>query len=355
MGVVNSVVDLVRQRAEADPGGVAYTFLEAGEREGASVTWGALERHSRAIGAAIAASLAPASRVLIVLPPCVDFGAAFLGVLYAGATAIPTYPPSNSPTDRTTARIRGIIADAGVSLVVSCSSVHARREQIESLVPELSGNSVAGDRSAGLVRRRGLGGSLLWRRFARGPSIHVGIDCRTSRCDGHSCKPAPQPCAHCPPRAIHEREHRRLVATGEPRHGVDQRRPAGCLQRFADDSNGAGCVPAAPGAVAPGDLALRRHAQRRTEFRLRLVRATRVRAGSRRSRSEHVATRVQRLRAGSAIVDGGLHANASVRTASAGRPSAQATGSPNQHSSSPAIRPERHPYSDRPAEARIPS
>jgi acyl-CoA synthetase (AMP-forming)/AMP-acid ligase II len=139
MGVVKSVVDLVRRRAEADPDGLAYTFLEAGEREGASVTWGALERHSRAIGATIASSVAPTSRVLIVLPPCVDFGAAFLGVLFAGATAIPTYPPSNSPTDRTTARVRGIIADAGVTLVLSCQSVHARREQIESLVPELSG------------------------------------------------------------------------------------------------------------------------------------------------------------------------------------------------------------------------
>jgi acyl-CoA synthetase (AMP-forming)/AMP-acid ligase II len=139
MGVVNSMVDVLRRRADTDPETIAYTFLEAGEREGASVTWGALDRHSRAIGASIASSVAPGSRVLIVLPPCLEFASAFFGVLYAGAIAIPTYPPSGARADRTSTRIRGMVADAGVSLVLSCASVHARRPQIEMLVPELAG------------------------------------------------------------------------------------------------------------------------------------------------------------------------------------------------------------------------
>jgi len=139
VGIVNSIVDLLRQRAGRDPEGIAYTFLDAGEREGRSVTWGDLDLESRAIGAAVAATVAPGSRVLVMLPPAVEFASAFLGVLYAGATAIPTYPPSGSRADRTSARIRGMVADADVNLVLSNGSVIGRRSQIEMLIPQLAG------------------------------------------------------------------------------------------------------------------------------------------------------------------------------------------------------------------------
>jgi acyl-CoA synthetase (AMP-forming)/AMP-acid ligase II len=138
MGVIRSMVDLLRMRADSDGDRTAYTFLDEGEQEGTSVNWMELDVHSRAVGAAVARQVEPGARVLIMLPPGVEFASAFFGVIYGGGVAIPTYPPS-SRIDRTSTRIRGMLHDAGVSLVVSCGALHARAVAIEALVPELSG------------------------------------------------------------------------------------------------------------------------------------------------------------------------------------------------------------------------
>src|SRR5262245_29552633 len=90
----DSIVDLVGHRAGRAPDALAYTFLESGEHEGAQFTWRALDRRCRAIGAAIAAATEGGSRVLVLYPPGLDFVAGFFGCLYAGAIAVPTYPPS---------------------------------------------------------------------------------------------------------------------------------------------------------------------------------------------------------------------------------------------------------------------
>ena len=96
---VKNMIDLLRARADAQPGERAYMFLESGEQAGDTLTWAALERRSRALAAAIAARVEPGARVLVMLPPGVDFAPAFFGVLYAGAIAVPTYPPSaRAPT-----------------------------------------------------------------------------------------------------------------------------------------------------------------------------------------------------------------------------------------------------------------
>jgi acyl-CoA synthetase (AMP-forming)/AMP-acid ligase II len=136
---VKSVIDLLRTRAEARPDEVAYTFLESGEAAGNTIAWAALDRRSRALGSSIAARVDPRARVLIMLPPGLDFASAFFGVLYAGAIAIPTYPPSGARADRTSARVRGMVADAGVSLVLSTSSLLARMATLESMIPGLIG------------------------------------------------------------------------------------------------------------------------------------------------------------------------------------------------------------------------
>lgn len=138
---MNNMIDLLRTRADAQPDGVAYTYLESGEQAGMTLAWGAVESRSRAIGASVAARVEAGARVLIMLPPGIDFAPALFGVLYAGAVAIPTYPPSGARADRTGARVRGMVADAGVSLVVSHSGLHAQRTALESMMPELSGVS----------------------------------------------------------------------------------------------------------------------------------------------------------------------------------------------------------------------
>ena len=130
------LIDLLRDRAAEQPNDPAFTFLDDGEAAGASLTWRALERRSRAIGAAISRRVDPGARVLVMCPPSIDFVPAFLGVLYAGAVAVPAYPPTGGRADRTLDRLNGMIADAGVSLIVGPSG-------LRRLPPAT--NSMAGD------------------------------------------------------------------------------------------------------------------------------------------------------------------------------------------------------------------
>lgn len=134
----DTLVDLLQHRADIQPGDPAYTFLDSGEREGDRLTWLQLERRSRAIGAAIGERVPAGSRVLVMFPPGIDFIPAFFGCLYAGAIAVPTYPPSGGRSDGAIARLRGMLSDAGVALVVGPASVMACIGQLEPLVPELS-------------------------------------------------------------------------------------------------------------------------------------------------------------------------------------------------------------------------
>jgi acyl-CoA synthetase (AMP-forming)/AMP-acid ligase II len=136
---VTSIVELVGHRAAMQPDSVAYTFLESGEHAGAQFTWAALDRRCRAIGAAIAARVPKDSRVLVMYPPGLDFVAGFFGCLYGGAIAVPTYPPSGGRVDRTVARLRGMIRDAGITLILGPSSHSVRLPQLTILVPELAG------------------------------------------------------------------------------------------------------------------------------------------------------------------------------------------------------------------------
>ena len=91
-----SLVDLLRTRAHAAPDRTAYTFLADGEAESARLDRAALERRARAVGAALQAAGAGGERALLLVPPGLDFVAAFLGCLYGGVVAVPAYPPRST-------------------------------------------------------------------------------------------------------------------------------------------------------------------------------------------------------------------------------------------------------------------
>jgi len=143
MQTPGSIIDIVTARAAEDSDGLAYGFLESGERESERLTWGDLDRKSAAIAASIGNHVARGARVLLLFPPGLDFVSAFFGCLRAGAIALPAYPTSGQArrrdgmTDRTVARLRGMIPDSGASLVVSDASLFERREAICDLIPEL--------------------------------------------------------------------------------------------------------------------------------------------------------------------------------------------------------------------------
>ncbi len=151
-----SFVDVVRERADRLGEKRAFTFLADGEEPAEHLGFAELDLRARAVGADLQRRGAAGERVLLLFPPGLDFVAAFLGCLYAGAVAVPAYPPSPG---RGTGRLHGLLADARPLLALTVSAWLERVER------ELAGavESAAVD---------GLPAALAedWRPPAAGPS-----------------------------------------------------------------------------------------------------------------------------------------------------------------------------------------
>src|SRR6185295_20184637 len=90
-----SLVELLRQRAE-ERTGRGYTFLAEGEREEAFLSFEKLDWRARSLGAVLQRHGLGGQRVLLVYPAGLEYIVGFFGCLYAGAVAVPTYPPHSS-------------------------------------------------------------------------------------------------------------------------------------------------------------------------------------------------------------------------------------------------------------------
>src|SRR5688572_1199482 len=88
--------DLIARHAEANTSRAALIFLEDGEGQAAELTYPALHRQARAIAAGLTRRGLQGERVILLFPSGLEYPAAFLGCLYAGAIAVPVYPPRNN-------------------------------------------------------------------------------------------------------------------------------------------------------------------------------------------------------------------------------------------------------------------
>ncbi|MGK3992297.1 non-ribosomal peptide synthase/polyketide synthase [Sorangium sp. So ce1024] len=133
----STLVDLLRFRATEQPDRLAYNFLLDGETQEATLTYAQLDRRARAIGATLESRGARGARVLLLFPPGLEYAAAVLGCLYAGAVAVPAYPPDPARLGRTLPRLQALIADAQASFALTLEAilpmVSALAEQSEAL------------------------------------------------------------------------------------------------------------------------------------------------------------------------------------------------------------------------------
>lgn len=88
-----SLLDILQCRARTDPDRLIFCFLQDGEVETERLTYAQLDVRARAIAAALQRSIVPGDRVMLVYPPGLEFIAALFGCFYAGAIAVPVYPP----------------------------------------------------------------------------------------------------------------------------------------------------------------------------------------------------------------------------------------------------------------------
>ena len=102
--------------SERTPDELAFSYLLDGEEEQARFSYSELDRLARSIAAELIERGMSGQRLLLCFPPGPEFVAAFFGCQYAGATAVPAYPPRRN---RNTARIEAIAADARAALVLT--------------------------------------------------------------------------------------------------------------------------------------------------------------------------------------------------------------------------------------------
>ncbi|WP_067475377.1 AMP-binding protein [Nocardia amamiensis] len=110
--------------AAAEPDRIALTFRHDDRDE--TLTYGRI--HARAAGLAkvIAESLRPGERVMVLLPPGIDFVVAMFACFYAGVVAVAAPPPNLLKANRGLPRLEAIAADAEVAAVITEDSVRHR-------------------------------------------------------------------------------------------------------------------------------------------------------------------------------------------------------------------------------------
>lgn len=93
------------------------------DERAAPVTYAELDAAARRVAAALAARGATGEPVLLLYPPGRAYVEGFFGCLYAGAIAVPAYPPDPARLERTLPRLRALIADCGARLALTVSGL----------------------------------------------------------------------------------------------------------------------------------------------------------------------------------------------------------------------------------------
>src|SRR6266851_10367504 len=119
----STLVDLVRWRARHQAERTAYVFLSDGATEECRLTYVELDQQARAVGGWLQSLVSRGERVLLIYPPGLDYLTAFFGCLYAGAIAVPAYPPRNN---RNMWRLQLLIADAEPALALTTEPILSR-------------------------------------------------------------------------------------------------------------------------------------------------------------------------------------------------------------------------------------
>ena len=128
-----TLVDSLRYWTEQQPQEVAYYYTD-GENEETSLTYEQFDRHARAIAARLQDLGMAGERALLLYPPGLDFIVAWFGCLYAGAIAVPAYPPRRN---RNMQRIEAISDDCQAKVALTEHDVLDRSEDLLDEAPHL--------------------------------------------------------------------------------------------------------------------------------------------------------------------------------------------------------------------------
>jgi 8-amino-7-oxononanoate synthase len=133
-----TLVELLQVRAVEQADRPAFTFLIDGEREESVLTYAELDLKAKAIAAYLKTRISVGDRVLLLYPSGLEYIIAFFGCLYAGAIAVPVYPPKRN---QKISRLEAIVIDSQATAALTTTSLlqstrehFARHKTLENLL-----------------------------------------------------------------------------------------------------------------------------------------------------------------------------------------------------------------------------
>ncbi|NNJ93123.1 MAG: aminotransferase class I/II-fold pyridoxal phosphate-dependent enzyme, partial [Halobacteria archaeon] len=153
----SNMVELVQRRAEGWGDQTVYTFLTGNNDNAGTLTFAQLELHARALGARLQAEGASGRPVILLCPPGIDYIVGYWGCLFAGAIAVPAYPPDPKRLARMLPRIQAIVEDCQPSVALATTPIIALKEEMAAATP------VFGDLSWVAIDQLDLGLADQWR------------------------------------------------------------------------------------------------------------------------------------------------------------------------------------------------
>ncbi len=126
-GQITTIPELLAFRANTDPDRVGFRFLPGAQGAAAAeISYAALKQDAEKIAAGLhERGIQPGDRVLLLLPGGLDFIAAFFGILCAGATAVPAYPPHPARMPSMLPRLQSISVDARPAAILSNTEIES--------------------------------------------------------------------------------------------------------------------------------------------------------------------------------------------------------------------------------------
>ncbi len=131
---ISTLVEGLQWRAHDQPQRLAYTFLRQSDGDPQSLTYEQLAQQARALAVLLQSKDATGKPVLLLLQPGLDYVVAFFGCLYAGAIAVPAYPPFSQ---RMVPRIEAMLQDSQAPIVITTSDTIISIQRCLVHIPQL--------------------------------------------------------------------------------------------------------------------------------------------------------------------------------------------------------------------------
>lgn len=114
-----TLVEILEWRAAAQADRPAYTFLSDGQSQEVTLTYAELRERAVSVARQLVAAGLTGERVAIVCPAGLDYLTAFFGCQYAGATAVPIYPPRHG---RQSGKLEAVLTDSDAKAAIATTA-----------------------------------------------------------------------------------------------------------------------------------------------------------------------------------------------------------------------------------------